>query len=64
MSEYSPVVRHAEVDVDQEVELAARDLVAPDHFRGAFIGRQGLGQRAVVLRPEQVAQEVLLALAR
>ena len=63
-SEYRPGRRHAEVDVDQQVELAARDLLAPAHARRALVRRQRLGQRPVVDGAEQVAQEVLLALAR
>ena len=39
---------HAEVDVDQQVELAARDLVAPAHLGRALALGQRLGQRAVV----------------
>ena len=64
-SEYRPRRRHAEVDVDQQVELAARDLVAPAHVRRALAGSAAARPAARrASAPEQVAQEVLLALAR
>ena len=54
---------HPEVDVDEQVELALGRLVPPGHLGGSSAGRAFLGADRVI-RTEQVAQEVLVALSR
>ena len=56
--------RHPEVDVDEQVELAGRRDVAPGHVLGPLRRRRLLGQQVVEVRAHEVAQEVLVALAR
>ena len=55
---------HAEVDRREQVELADRRLVAPDDVARAALGRRFLVADGVVLDPEHVPEEVLVALAR
>ena len=54
---------HPEVQRDQQIELAFGSVIPPDHVPRPPI-RRGLGRPQRRVRPEQVPQEVLVALQR
>jgi len=55
---------HPEVERDDEVELALGGLVTPANLARPMLGRRLLRRHRVRRDPEQVLEEVLVALAR